>query len=536
MTFKHVKPTRTATGLMAVRAAAGPVAVGLVVMLVALFVGLFAAFMPAAYTARLGFMLVGVLVVVLALVFSPGVTAPARLTRRLLLLWIVVSVVWPTYLSYRGLPGPAVSPTRLVFWALLAVWFFWLIGSAEMRASLAARLAQARPFVLLLAFYLAWNIIAAVLSASPFVSLYAFVKIIGGPVLMLLIVLSCVRDGRDIDRLLFAMVIAAVVAVLIGLVEAVKQKNLFYELVPGLFPQGGEGELAWAEQLIRDKSRDGRYRVMSTFVHPLTFGEYLALCLSLTIYLAAYARQGAQRLIAFLAVPLLVLGIYITHTRSTQVALGIVALGLVGTLGLRAMRQQRSFAVSILGYFALAAVPLVTLALGAIALEFSTGRTAAEAGSTFARLTMLKFGGQALMEQPLVGYGPGFAAVTLGILPGFTALTIDNYYLSVALESGLPGLLVFIALMTYPVFKGLANSPRYPGVAGARIAVLAVALAGFIVVKVVLSQPDNMTVAFLVIALLLIALKPAGGTAGSQAPWPVAARGLHRVPFSRGSA
>jgi O-antigen ligase len=256
---------------------------------------------------------------------------------------------------------------------------------------------------------------------------------------------------------------------------------------------------------------------MATFVHPLTFGEYLALCFPLAMFLAGFAMQGFRRLLGLLALPLLVAGIYLSHTRSTLLALGVVLVGLVATLGLRAMRQRRSMSLSVAGFFVLAAVPIAALALGAIALELSSGRTSGEIGSSVARLTMFRYGAQAVIEQPLLGYGPGFAAVTIGLLPGFTALTVDSYYLSVALESGVPGLLFFAALLVYTVINGLIASTRRGGTAGARLAVLAVTLSGFAVVKLVLSQPDNMAAAFLLIALLFVAMERRRGSSPSAA-------------------
>lgn len=515
----------TMTALSKARSFVGPTISALFIALVAVVVGGFSALLPASFSARLGFLIAGAVVVLLALLMSAGARAPRAGIRYLLFTWVVVSVVWPHYLTFRGLPGPGVNPIRLVYWSMAALWFFWFVGSKEFRHQLLARLSTFRPFVILLSAYLVWGLICSVFSKLPFVSIYHSIQLMAGPVLIFLVALSCLRDRQDVDRVLLLVVIAAILAVVVGLVEAVKQKNLFYDLVPSLFPQGGEGELSWAEQLIRDKSRDGNYRVMSTFVHPLTFGEYLALSLPLAIFMAGYAVKATRRMIGFIAIPLIFIGLYICHTRSPLLAVGMAVLGLVGSLGVRAVRQRASFSAAIAGFFFLVAVPIAAVALIVVGLEMSAGRTIGEVGSSSARLVMFQRGGTLVFEQPLLGYGPGFAAVTLGFLPGFTSLTIDSYYLSVALESGLPGLLVFFAMLAYPIGKGLATSARIPGIDGARLAVIAVSLLGFAVVKLVLSQPDNLAAVFLMLALLCISLEVGSpAKAERETPTPVRAR------------
>jgi O-antigen ligase len=173
----------------------------------------------------------------------------------------------------------------------------------------------------------------------------------------------------------------------------------------------------------------------------------------------------------------------------------------------QAIRQKLSFAKATVGFFALVTLAVAVIPMIGISLEMVAGTSAAEEGSTLARMVMFEQGGSLVFDQPLLGYGPGRAAVTLGFLPGFSVLTIDSYYLTVALESGLPGLLLFITLLGYPIIKGWIGSVRFSGRDRVRIVTITFTLIGFSVIKSVLSLTENFDTAFLLIALLFISLE-----------------------------
>lgn len=486
----------------------GPITWFLLLITSGLVLGGIAAFFPATFAAKLGILMGGALLLVLGLLLPVNAQSPSALMQRLLFTLVLVSAIWPTYLSYHGLPGPGINPTRLVYWTLAGVWGFWFVGSKAFRAQLALRIALFRPFIALLVIYLIWAVVCAALSAAPVISIYYLIKLMIGPVLIFLVAMSCLKDRKDVDFVLMLIVIAALAAASVGMIEAYKQKNIFFDIVPSLFPQGDEGESAWAEKLAGDKSRDGAYRVMSTFTHPLTFGEYLALTLPLAVYLVGFVPQFWHRVFGLITIPAMMAGLYVAHTRSPLLAAGVVILGLIGFLGVRAMGQKRRFGASALGFFVLIVSVMAFAALVIIGLDMAAGRGAGEIGSTMARIVMFQRGISLVLAQPLVGYGPGLAAVTLGFLPGFTVLTIDSYYLSVAMESGLPGLALFTGLLFYPVFKGFIAGVSTPGRDGARLGIIVLALLGFTVVKSVLSLTENFDVVFLLIALLFISLEP----------------------------
>ena len=480
--------------------------VGIYVLLV-LILGAGAAIFPATFIVKFGFLL-GSTMVLLVAVLAPGdVSAPKSLLRFLLYAVTICCVVWPIYLRYKGLPGPGVSPTRLAYWSMAGLFLFWIIASRDTRTQVPARISLIRPFSILLTVYMGWAIVCALASNYPLMSLYHLGKLMVGPILMFLVALSSLRGKRDVDTMLALLVLACMGSCAVAALEVIKKTNIFYETVPFLFPDGDSSTEEWTEGLIRDKSRGGDYRVMATFSHPLTFGEYLAITFPAAVYLAGFATRKWHRALGFLMIPVILAGAYVTHTRSSILAIGVAVITIATLLSLRALHQRRSYAASVVGAFALVVMAAFLLGLVGVAIEMASGQNLSEAGSSFARVFMLKRGVALAFESPLLGYGPGMAALTLGLLPGFTKLTVDSYYLSLALESGLPGLLLFTGLLVYMIFRGAAAALQVEGRDGARIAVIVSALASFTVVRLVLSLTENFDIVFLLMALLAISLE-----------------------------
>lgn len=476
--------------------------------LLVLILGAGAAIFPAPFITKFGFILGSIMVLLVAILAPGDAPAPKSLLRLLLQTVTVCCVLWPIYLSHKGLPGPGVNPTRLAYWSMAGLFLFWFIASRDARAQVPVRIAVIRPFAVLLTAYVGWASVCALASDYPFMSVYHLCKLMVGPLLVFFVALSCLRGKRDVDTLLTLLVLAGLGSCAVAAVEAIRKTNIFYETVPFLFPDGDSSAEDWTEGLIRDKSRGGDYRVMATFSHPLTFGEYLAMSFPAAVYMAGFAARRWQRLLGALVIPVMLAGIYVTHTRSTLLAIGVAMITIVTLLGLRAMNQRGHFAASVAGAFTLVATMFSLLGLIGIGIEMAAGQNSGEVGSSIARMIMLKRGVTLAFESPLLGYGSGMAAFTLGLLPGFTRLTIDSHYLTVALESGLPGLVLFSGMLGYLVVRGVRAALLTDGKDGVRIAVIVSALISFAFVKSVLSLTENLDIAFLLMALLAISLEP----------------------------
>jgi O-antigen ligase len=123
--------------------------------------------------------------------------------------------------------------------------------------------------------------------------------------------------------------------------------------------------------------------------------------------------------------------------------------------------------------------------------------------STDARADQWTAGIPKILEQPW-GHGLGRGGSTLGWSSGEGALeSIDSYYLSLLLELGLAGFVVFIALLVSALFYAIPEALRARDRETSMLVPLVIALLNFALIKSVLSQDANHPLVFLMLGMLV---------------------------------
>jgi hypothetical protein len=123
--------------------------------------------------------------------------------------------------------------------------------------------------------------------------------------------------------------------------------------------------------------------------------------------------------------------------------------------------------------------------------------------STDARVEQYHLGIPLILKHPW-GYGIGQGGGTLGYAP-FGFLTIDTYYLVLALEYGVVGFVVYLSFIGFGIWgagKELLTRGELVNDRGL-MAPLAIALLNFIVIKSVFAQQDNHSVAFMMMGMIV---------------------------------
>jgi O-antigen ligase len=103
-----------------------------------------------------------------------------------------------------------------------------------------------------------------------------------------------------------------------------------------------------------------------------------------------------------------------------------------------------------------------------------------------------------IMKRPVLGYGTGRASRILGFWGG--TLTIDNYYLSLALEFGVPGPLAFLAMLVAFGIAGLKRAMTAPPAMTAIYLACAAAAAAIAIGRTITSLTGNLAMIFVLIA------------------------------------
>jgi hypothetical protein len=352
---------------------------------------------------------------------------------------------------------------------------------------------------------MSWLVVASVFGSDPSVSLYVFAKDFLPGMLLLLAVLGFYRNLEDVESTAKWLWFGSLLACAVALYEWRANENPFFQFLAS--DADALVDLGW---IVSHRLRGGAYRASGPFAHPLTFGECIGMVVPIAIMIAIIAQRRLVRVLALSSLPLLLVCAYLTHARSSLIALTVGLIAASALVGWRAARQRNRPGYAMLGWCVLLGVLVGSVFAAGIGANMAKGRTAEEVGSSSARVTMLERGFTLVTEQPIQGFGLSTAAEMIGRMPGHSALTIDSFFLSLAMESGFVGLSLFLAAILVLVARLVLQSRSGCEVAsgyGRRnlegvckefwvvVAVVA-ALAASSVAKVALSLNHNLTLFF----------------------------------------
>lgn len=468
-------------------------------LLVCITTGLAVAVLPAGFLIRLLLLPVGFGFLLLCwMLRRKGVGLPGTLSLLVLLGAVFMSVLWPRYIFF-SLGGPHVNPQTLSVLASLGVIAFWFAYSPEFSAKFRRVLFDASGVGALAVVWLSWRLLASAAGEFPLASVIEYVRDIFYVSSFLLIGCSLATYDDGPKWLLRVVVGAGFIAALAGLIEAFMQKNYFVQ-----FASGGDSQ-AVADALktiMLDKTRDGSYRVQSTFEHPIAFAQFIAAIIPLGTYFAFYEKRTFWRIVGFLVVPIGFVAIVKSGSRAGLVSVAVAFAFIMAFFWLRGMVSK-----GIKRGVAIIAMPVFLVGVGLVYFvvrELVIGRSSLEAGSSSVRLKMLQDSITALTDSPVWGFGHGMAVSKAGVVSGYTGVaTLDSHLLNIALDSGYVGLTLFLAIICLFAVKGGLAATRLPGSDGAQVGMIVAGVLALVATFVGLSIPSNMTLLWLFIAAAL---------------------------------
>jgi hypothetical protein len=431
-------------------------------------------------------------------------TAPIRTLDALLFIFIVGLVMWPNYLAL-ALPGlPWITIVRLTGFPLFAVLLICVSISPDFRARLATAL-QATPLLWkFMAAFVAIQTISIALSHNPFFSIDKYIIAqISWTGMFFASGYVFLRPGR-VERMAAMLWVLAILVGLIALVEYRHSQVPWAGHIPRFLKIEDEAVLRALQG--QRRAADGIYRLQSTFSNSLGLAEYLALTMPFVLQFAFGSYRWTVRLAAAASVPFLMF--IVIHSGSR--------LGMIGCLmsfllyaGIWALLRWRRDKESLFG-------PLISLGYPVIfaltlAATFAIGRLRAlvwgdgpQQASNEGRKIQLHMGLPKIFSHPW-GYGEAMGGDALGYRTPAGILTIDSYYLSIALEYGVIGFVVFYGILALGMFYGykgvMTGSRRWRE--QAFLIPLSIAIANFLVIKSVFSQQDNHALIFMMLGMIV---------------------------------
>lgn len=408
--------------------------------------------------------------------------------------------LWPDYVAMQ-IPGFArISFRRLWSWALAGSLLLCFAMSRDMRHRLRERVAVTRPFWILAACYFATHWLTVLWSAMPIPSLNTALNeafIWGIPLLTAAYLFDSYKSFRRWEILvLFAGAVNCAIAAL----EVRNGELLWANHIPSFLTVQGET----LELILAGAIRDGHYRAASVFSVSLCLAEFLAVLAPFALR-RAFATNRLGTIVLWLAFDLMLWGaILLTHSR----------LGIIGWLVSHAVfvllwgwKRWAAKARDILG-------PAISLAypFGAMALLVSMFTVPAVrvrtlgGGSTgfsdHARQIQFSLFWPKLFKNPF-GYGAGQSGIVLDFKSPGGLVTVDSWFITTGIDYGVVGLICFFGMFMYTFYLMGQTYLKSDTKEGEMALPIACAIAVLFVIRLVLSQPDNVPLIFMVFGMAI---------------------------------
>lgn len=431
--------------------------------------------------------------------------APTRSLEWLFYATFIGLISWPNYLAL-SLPGlPWITVLRLTSFPLVLTFLICLSLSANFRSTLLRSLKSVPAISILLGVFVLIQFMTAPFSGEISGSIQRLIVAqTSWTAVFFISAYVFLRPGqiRKWSMILWAM---AIFVSLIAIVESKMGHVPWRDHIPGFLRVPDEA----VQRALAGSVRAGttRHRAQSTFSTPLGLGEYLALSIPFVLHFTGRRYGPKIRAAAIISIPLILFGDYLSDAKLGTIGALFGILAYIFGAAFQNWRRDKS---SLVAASALFAYPMGLAFLGIMMLashRFSViilGNDGSHANSTQARVDQYTIGFQKIAEWPF-GYGIGQSGEALGFGREIAGMiTVDTYYLTILLEYGVAGFIVYYGMLAIGIYEsGRRSLNPTSNEDKSFLLPIAVSLATFIVVKSVFSEQDNHPVVFMMLGALV---------------------------------
>jgi O-antigen ligase len=422
--------------------------------------------------------------------------------RKAFFFMVIADLIIPFYYTVQFSGLPWISARRLATFTLIVPFLVAVGASSEVRRHIAERVRASLLLVICAAGFLAMATLSVLTSISPTESTSALVDAVLSWYVPFFAIIYITRDNDDIVFLLKIIGLCAIFNTGAGVVEFIFKQNFFLEI----FPKSMLNELISNNPTLATllpgpwHFRNGLYRANSTFVTPLSFGEFHIIVIPIGLFFLLHREKLFEKVLGAVVAFGGLIGIYCSGSRGGFVGV-IASVGMFATFYSirKAMSSKGSLVPAIAGLLSIIGFGCV---IGLIEFSHSFHDMvlggAAQAGSTDARYIQWAAGTPFIKSNPITGHGFGQGGLIIGLG------SIDSYILSLVVETGIPGLVFFVGLLVLPVWYGLRNYLSDTSESGALAGALACSFIGFIMNRLVLSQKENHMLIFSLLAIVIV--------------------------------
>lgn len=280
--------------------------------------------------------------------------------------------------------------------------------------------------ILFLIYFLAISI-SSVMSSSSGRSYYLLID--DFVISFSLLIISSSLNRANVEFILKWIVRLSVILSLFAIFEYLLKYNIYSSMADRSTTLGYFGSLEYY--------RNGSYRAKGPFEHPLVLSVLLATCLPIVV-----SSSGRFKSVS--------IGIIIIAIVATQSRMGMLLIPVSLFLGFVVPRIMAKLGIGLSLIITLLLVGLFAVLAKTSVYEFAMGQSQSEMSSSQTRLDQIEIGIELLESNWLYGFGYGNASAALIEQREISTVvhnkSVDNYYLSTALDAGLIGLAAIVLL------------------------------------------------------------------------------------------
>ena len=422
--------------------------------------------------------------------------------QSLLVAFIGYSVAWPNYVAFN-LPGlPWITPTRIALFWLVSVFVINFSSSREMRDALRDSVSEMPGFMKVFWFYWLATTVAMVFSDDFAVSINRYINNqIYWTMMFFATALAASRAGF-VMRLSKMLLYTTVIVLIYSLYEVWVERVIWVDHLPSFLKIDPEV----LQSVMDAQSRAGTdiYRARGPYVVALYFSEFLSMAFPFFVHSTAQERRFWPFVLLLAATFGMMVLMYMTNTRSAMIGMIVAIVAYPLFIAAQALARKRR---SIVGSAIIYGYPAVLVVVALIVQFWNRAHVLVLGGgqhqsSSDARSAQWEMMWPKLATHPL-GHGVGRGNTMLGFLSPSGKGTVDSYYITVMMDSGVLALPLFILLFLVPAIAGFyyfrtAKTPEMK-----LLAPFALGLVNFSIIKSVLSTENTVPLAFVFIGCIV---------------------------------
>ena len=427
---------------------------------------------------------------------SPG------LIRKAFFVMLIADLSIPYYYTVQFSGLPWISARRLATFALIAPFLVAIAASSNVRRHITGRIQASMLIFICTAGFLVMAALSILTSEIPSDSVSALTEAILSWYVPFFAMIYILRNNDDVVFILKIICVCAVFNTVAGILEF----RLQHQFLVDIFPRGMLATLIANNPTLQNllpspgNFRNGLYRAASVFVTPLSFGEFEIIVIPIGLFFALHRKSLFEKILGWTVVFGGVIGIFVSGSRGGWVGIITSVSVFVAFWSIRkAISHKASLApatAGLAGGIAFLVLIFSVIFVGRVH-NLVLGGSGADASSTQARYDQWHVGIPFIKSNPITGHG--FA------LGGYVIQSsIDSYALSLAVETGIPGLVFFTGLLLLPIWYGLRSYITDISESGALAGALACSFIAFTTNKLVLSQRENHMLIFSLLAMVVV--------------------------------